>query len=96
MFTARPSTALSEPATYRSSGGQPLISHRSSGGQPPVSHRSSGGAVPPHMLLSMSSVGGESLADIWRMLDEEGASPRPLTPHIIHEGIHTTLSTPHR
>jgi len=29
------------------------------------------------MLMSMSSVGGESLQEIWRMLEEQRPSPTP-------------------
>ena len=39
-----------------------------------------------HVMMSMSSAGGESLQEIWKMLDEEGVSPR-ITPLNTVEGI---------
>ena len=34
-------------------------------------------------LYTMSSIGGESLQDIWQMLDDDANSPRPFTPQNI-------------
>lgn len=42
------------------------------------------------LMMSMSSLGGDSLQDIWQMLDEEGVSPRPFTPQ--HSGNGMTLN----
>ena len=38
-----------------------------------------------NVMMSMSSAGGESLQEIWKMLDEDGISPR-ITPMNTVEG----------
>lgn len=41
----------------------------------------------PHLRTSLSSLGGESLQEIWGMLDY-GLSPKPITPTAAGDGMY--------
>ena len=43
----------------------------------PPANRRTRGAIDPHMLMSMSSGGGESIQKVWQMLDESVTSGDP-------------------
>lgn len=47
------------------------------GGETVGSMRSVPGTARSQLLMSMSSMGGESLQDVWKMLDEGRPSPTP-------------------
>ena len=47
-----------------------------------------------NVMMSMSSAGGESLQEIWKMLDDDGISPR-ITPMNTVEGTCRILQIRH-
>lgn len=47
------------------------------GGETVISQRSIPGTSRSQLMMSMSSMGGESLQEIWKMLDEGRLSPTP-------------------
>ncbi|XP_053383312.1 coiled-coil domain-containing protein 57-like [Mercenaria mercenaria] len=83
----RPSSILKKPSTFRDSMDTEVdvrASVNTEGGETVASMRSVPDTARSQLMMSMSSMGGESLQEVWRMLEEARPSPTP------------RLSSPHR